>query len=354
MDYGIALTPTAAAGDIAARAEALGFTHVWFYDTQLLCHDILVAMTAAALKTRTIKLCAGVLVPSNRLAAVAANAMASLNALAPGRIIAGLGTGYTARRTMGLPAQKLSEIGEYARVMRGLWRGEIVETSLEGAAHKMQFMHPPHLRGEFINTDAPIGLHLSAFGPRGRKLTAKIADGFINPYTNPDSLEDVSRLREAACAIGRDPASIYTTCLNMGCILAPGEQADSARARAQAGPWPAIFWHWLVEDGDKAEIPPPLKALIGTYRKLYESYAPADARYITLHAGHLMYLRPEEQQFITGEMLKFTSLTGTEDEIHGRVRAMATAGYDQVAIQLVPGQEDAIDGWARVLMGVAL
>ena len=51
MDYGIALTPTAAAGDIAARAEALGFSHVWFYDTQLLCHNTLLAMTAAALKT---------------------------------------------------------------------------------------------------------------------------------------------------------------------------------------------------------------------------------------------------------------------------------------------------------------
>jgi 5,10-methylenetetrahydromethanopterin reductase len=350
MDYGIALTPTAAAGDIAARAEALGFTHVWFYDTQLLCHDILVAMTAAALKTRTIKLCAGVLVPSNRLAAVAANAMASLNALAPGRIIAGLGTGYTARRTMGLTAQTLAEVSEYARVMRALWRGDMVETTLEGALHKMQFMHPPHMRSDFVNTDTPIAVHLSAFGPKGRKLTAAIADGFINPYTNPGSLDDVRIMREACAAIDRDPASLYTTCLNLGCILAPGEAADSPRARAQAGPWPAIYWHWLVEDGDQAAIPPALAPLIEAYRKLYEAYTPADARYITLHSGHLMYLRPEEQQFISGEMLKFTSLTGTEDEIRARVRAMAEAGYDQVAIQLVPGQEAAIDEWARVLM----
>ena len=354
MDYGIALTPTAAAGDIAARAEALGFTHVWFYDTQLLCHDILVAMTAAALKTRTIKLCAGVLVPSNRLAPVAANAMASLNALAPGRVIAGLGTGYTARRTMGLPAQTLAEVREYARVMRALWRGEVVETMLEGGLHKMQFMHPPHRRGEFVNIDAPIAVHLSAFGPRGRQLTAEIADGFINPYTNPGSLDDVTRLHDAAREIGRDPASIYTTCLNLGCILAPGEAADSPRARAQAGPWPAIYWHWLVEDGDKAAIPPPLVPLIEAYRKLYETYTPADAPYITLHSGHLMYLRPEEQQFISAEMLKFTSLTGTADEIHGRVRAMAAAGYNQVAIQLVPGQEAAVDEWARVLMSTGV
>jgi 5,10-methylenetetrahydromethanopterin reductase len=350
MDYGIALTPTAAAGDIAARAEALGFTHVWFYDTQLLCHDILVAMTAAALKTSTIKLCAGVLVPSNRLAAVAANAMASLNALAPGRIIAGLGTGYTARRTMGLPAQKLSDIREYARVMRALWRGEMVETALEDAPHKMQFMHPPHIAEQFVNTADNIDIHLSAFGPKGRKLTAQIADGFINPYTNPGSLDDVGILRDACRAVGRDPAAIYTTSLNMGCILAPGEAADSPRARAQAGPWPAIYWHWLVEDGDKAEIPPPLLPLIEAYRKLYDSYTPADARYITLHAGHLMYLRPEEQQFITAEMLKFTSLTGTAEEIRARVAAMAAAGYDQMAVQLVPGQENAIEDWAKVLM----
>ena len=353
MDYGIALTPTAAAGDIAARAEALGFSHVWFYDTQLLCHDVLVAMTAAALKTSRIKLCAGVLVPSNRLAAVAANAMASLNALAPGRIVAGLGTGYTARRTMGLNAQKLSDIREYARVMRGLWHGEVVETALEGAPRKMRFMHPPHMDGQFVNTRDEIGIHLSAFGPRGRRLTAEIANGFINPYTNPASLDDVEHLRAACRAVGRDPASIYTTSLNLGCVLAPGEAADSARARAQAGPWPAIYWHWLVEDGDKADIPPPLAPLIAQYRKLYENYTPSDARYMELHAGHLMYLRPEEQQFVTAEILKFTSLTGTAEEIRARVAAMAAAGYDQMAIQLVPGQEAAIDDWAAVLMGRA-
>ena len=350
MDYGIALTPTAAAGEVAARAEALGFSHVWFYDTQLLCHDILVAMTAAALKTRHIKLCAGVLVPANRLAAVAANAMASLNALAPGRIVAGLGTGNTARRTMGLPAQKLADIREYARVMRALWRGETVETELEGAAHKLRFMHPPYMAREFVNTTDEIPVHLSAFGPKGRRLTAEIADGFINPWTSPAALDDLRRVREACQAVGRDPSSLYTTCLNLGCVLAPGEAADSPRARAQAGPWPAVYWHSLVEAGDEADIPPPLVPLIEAYRKLYLSYTPADARYMTLHTGHLMYLRAEEQQFIDGETLQAVSLTGTAEEIRARVATMQKAGYDQMAIQLVPGHEAALEDWARVLL----
>ena len=330
MDYGIALTPTAASGDLAARAEALGFSHCWFYDTQLLCHDILVAMTAAALKTSRIKLGAGVLVPSNRLAAVAANAMASLNALAPGRVIAGLGSGNTARRTMGLPAHTLREIREYARVMRALWRGEMVETVIEGAPHKMRFMHPLHLARAFVNTEDAIPVHVSAFGPRGRQLTVDIADGFINAWTGP--------------------AALYATCLNLGCVLAPGEAYDSPRARAQAGPWPAVYWHALIEAGDKAEVPPPLKPMLDAYREIYVRYQPADARYATLHSGHLMYLRPEEAQFLTGEALRSSSLTGTADEIRARVQQIEAAGYHQVAIQLVPGQEAAIEDWARVLM----
>ncbi|MFP6780260.1 MAG: LLM class flavin-dependent oxidoreductase [Gammaproteobacteria bacterium] len=347
MDVGISLTPSATSWKTVERAEALGFSHAWFYDTQLLCTDVLVAMTAAALKTSRIKLCAGVLVPSNRLAPVAANAMASLNALAPGRIITGLGTGYTARRTMGLKAQKLGEIKEYIRVMRTLWDGEVVEAEVEGSVNKMKFMQP---QPGFINIDDNIPVHLSAFGPKARKLAAETADGFINAWMSPAALEESNAVRDACAAAGRDRSSIYTTCLNLGCVLEPGEAYDSARARAQSGPWPAIAWHWMVEDGDNASVPPEMQPLIDAYTELYNQYEPADARYMTLHDGHLMYLRPEEEQFITGEMLKALTLTGTPEEIRERVEKMRVAGYDQIAVQLVPGHEDALDQWADVLL----
>jgi 5,10-methylenetetrahydromethanopterin reductase len=347
MDIGISLTPTATSWKTVKRAEELGFSHAWFYDTQLLCADILVAMTAAAVHTSSIKLCSGVLVPSNRIAPVAANALASLNALAPGRIIAGLGTGYTARRTMGLKAQKLADIREYTRVMRGLWEGHVVETELEGKLHKMKFMQP---REGFINTDDPIPVHLSAFGPKARQLAAETADGFINAWMSPAALEEANAVRAACESAGRDPQSMYMTCLNLGCVLEPGEAYDSPRARAQSGPWPAIAWHWLVEDGEQANVPPELQPLIDAYREIYLTYEPADARYMTLHDGHLMYLRTEEEQFITGEMLKALTLTGTPDEIRERVELIRSAGYDQLAVQIVPGHEDAIEQWAEVLL----
>src|SRR5262249_40520724 len=104
VDFGIQLATSSHSWKVVKRAEELGFTHAWFYDTQLLNADVFVAMAAAAMQTSRIRLCTGVLIPSNRIAPVAASALASLNALAPGRIHFGVGTGFTARRTMGLRA----------------------------------------------------------------------------------------------------------------------------------------------------------------------------------------------------------------------------------------------------------
>ena len=111
MDFGIQLATSSHSWKVAKRAEELGFTHAWFYDTQLLNADMFVAMAAAAMQTSRIQLCTGVLIPSNRIAPVVASALASLNALAPGRIHFGVGTGFTARRTMGLRAISLSAAG---------------------------------------------------------------------------------------------------------------------------------------------------------------------------------------------------------------------------------------------------
>ena len=87
MDFGVGIPTASNSWKVAQRAEALGFTHAWFFDTQMITADCFVAMAAAAMKTSRIRLGTGVLVPSNRIAAVTANAFATLNGLAPGRSI---------------------------------------------------------------------------------------------------------------------------------------------------------------------------------------------------------------------------------------------------------------------------
>lgn len=59
MEFGIQLATAADSWKVVQRAEALGFTHAWFYDTQMLCADPFVAMAAAAVKTTRIRLGTG-------------------------------------------------------------------------------------------------------------------------------------------------------------------------------------------------------------------------------------------------------------------------------------------------------
>src|SRR5580700_8084461 len=102
MDFGIFIPPLADSWKTVKRAEELGYSRAWFYDTHLLNSELFVSMAAAAMNTSRIRLATGVLIPSNRIAPVAASGLATLNALVPGRIDFGVSTGFTARRTMGL------------------------------------------------------------------------------------------------------------------------------------------------------------------------------------------------------------------------------------------------------------
>jgi hypothetical protein len=99
VDFGIGIASGVEGWKVAVRVEALGFTHAWFYDTQMLCADVFVSMALAAVRTSRIKLATGVLVPTNRIAPAAANGFATLRKLAPGRIVFDVGTGFTARNT---------------------------------------------------------------------------------------------------------------------------------------------------------------------------------------------------------------------------------------------------------------
>src|SRR6478752_10672909 len=141
MQFAIAIPTDAASWRLVRRAEELGFARAWFYDTQMLSADPFVAMAAAAVKTTKIRLGTGVLIPSNRLAPVTANAFASLNKLAPGRIDFGVGTGFTGRRAMGLGAIKLADMEEYIHVVMTLLHDDAVETEIDGERRLIRLLN---------------------------------------------------------------------------------------------------------------------------------------------------------------------------------------------------------------------
>ena len=353
MDYGINLATAADSWKIVKRAEELGYSRAWFYDTQLLNADVFVAMAASAVHTRRIRLGTGVLIPSNRIAPVAANALASLNALAPGRIDFGISTGFTARRSMGLGPVRLSDMEEYIRVVQGLLAGQTLEWTFEEKTKKIRFLNPEL---ELVNLRDPIPLHISALGPRGRALTARLGASWIYTVPNvPGARVPIAEMAADWKAAGIDPASRVATALTGGSVLAEGEACDSPRARAQAGPHATIALHNLVEVqefGDMGRpMPPQLAPLVERYREVYLRYEPADARYLSNHRGHLMFLRPEEEAFCTPELIRSTTFTATAPELRERIRELARLGYNHFSIHIRHGHPQMLEEWAEVLAG---
>ncbi|MDP6831296.1 MAG: LLM class flavin-dependent oxidoreductase [Alphaproteobacteria bacterium] len=354
MDIGLGVPSGGDSWKIVERAEELGFDYAWFYDTQQLCGDVFMAMAAAAMRTKKINLATGVLIPSNRIAPVTANAFATLNAMAPGRAHFGVGTGFTGRRTMGYGAMKMDDMEDYIQAVYGMLSGEIVEVPFEGKRPKANFLNP-----EFglIDIESPLPLHVSAFGPRSRALTAKLKAAWIDiVFTERTGLRDLQRMQTSWAEAGNAPEDLYATMLTLGCVLAPGEAYDSDRAVAHAGPGAAIFMHAIVEaeakTGEQITLPDWQRELVDQYHKLYQSYQPSDAKYLSLHRGHMMFVRDDERHLVTGDLIREKTFTGSRDELVERLTNLKNAGYSQIAVQYNPGQEDMVEDWAPILKAV--
>jgi 5,10-methylenetetrahydromethanopterin reductase len=351
MDFGIALATAADSWKFAKRAEELGFSHAWFYDTQMLSADCFVAMGAAAVNTSRIRLGTGVLVPSNRIAPVTANALATLNQLAPGRIDFGVGTGFTARRAMGFGAIKIKTMEAYVEQVYGLLRRETVVFEMEGETRKIRFLNPEL---DLINTTDPIALHVSAYGPRTRALVARLGAGWIDFVGNIEAgVREVQAMRQEWSQAGRPLEKLSATAFALGCVLQDGEPADSERAMAQAGPRAAVSLHRAADEAlsglaPGTSMPGHLRKELDGYVALARTFQPADAPYLENHRGHLMMVKPQERAFVTADLIRATSFTATEAEIKQRIDALRAAGFTQFTVQLVPGQEEAIADWARI------
>jgi 5,10-methylenetetrahydromethanopterin reductase len=317
----------------------------------MLCADCFVAMGAAAVHTSRIRLGTGVLIPSNRIAPVTANAFATLNQLAPGRIDFGVGTGFTGRRTMGLGAMKQSDMEAYIRVVMALVNGETPEFAVEGKRQKITFLNPEL---NLINIKDKIGLHISAYGPRGRGLTARLGAGWLNFVGDvAGGVSAMAAMRESWSQAGRDTADLSAVAFALGCILEPGEAADSDRAMAQAGPRAAVLLHRAADEAlaglpNTSPVPPEVADAINGYIELAKTFEPADARYLMNHRGHLMAVKDSERQFVTAELIRRTTFTGERRDLLDRIAALRDGGYTQFTIQLIPGHEAAIEDWARL------
>src|SRR3954464_4143561 len=101
LTYDFRLPPGPRTVEYALLAEELGFRAVWCPEIPAFGHDIWVTLARIAERTKHIKFGPAVLIPSYRHPMAQASAIATLEQIAPGRLMVGFGTGFTGRAGMG-------------------------------------------------------------------------------------------------------------------------------------------------------------------------------------------------------------------------------------------------------------
>lgn len=320
--------------DYAVRAEVLGYTRLWFADSQMLWSDCYATLALAADRTSRIGLGTGVAVSGTRPAPVTAASIATINAIAPGRTFLGVGAGNTAMRVMGRKPQRIAEFDRYLRELRPLLRGEEANVRFGEREVPIRHIMPDH---GFVDFAPAIPLHVSGFGPRSLRLAGEHGDGAVLGMPgNPQILEHMlGFVQKGAENAGRtlDRSSFRTTALTTISILEPGETADSPRIRAESGAFAMATVHYAYDQYRQfgQEPPPVLAEIWDDYCALLDQ-VPSERLHQRIHGGHNCWVLPEEERFLSGRLIEATCLVGTRDQLLERLQALNAAGLDEIMI----------------------
>jgi 5,10-methylenetetrahydromethanopterin reductase len=197
--FGINYMPTGSPPEVvrwARLVEDLGYEILGISDSQSICRDVYMTLALCAVNTERIRLGPRVITPITRHPAVAACAAATLEELAPGRTMLGIGSGDSAAFNIGLRPASLAELRAYAETIRGLLT--------EGSAT----YHGAQATLTWKRTRVPI--YLAASGPKTLRLAGQIADGVVvRTGLLPDIVRDsIAQVRAGAQEAGRDPSAI--------------------------------------------------------------------------------------------------------------------------------------------------
>ena len=209
------------------RAETLGWEAALQPDSQLRRRDTYVLLAAAARATERITLGPLLANPVNRHPTVTASSIATIDELAPGRVLLGWGVGDTAVRLAGLRPARVKELEASTRLMRALLDGEAVEV---GAARPARL---PHHR--------PVPIWIAAGGPRTLRMAGGVADGvFIRVGVHPANLATaIEAIRAGAAEAGRDPRAV-----RLGAVFHTVLVDEPGRALAMAKSMAAGYYEY--------------------------------------------------------------------------------------------------------------
>ncbi len=325
MKLSCALVTNVDSPELVAEAERLGYHRAWLYDSPAITSDVWVALALAAERTSTIGLGPGVLVPSLRHPMTNAAAIATLAALAPGRVAVALGSGFTGRYILGKRPLRWAFVEEYVTALRALLRGETVQW--EDAPIRML-----HTEGFVADRPVEVEVLIGADGPKGTAVAERVGDGvFAAGVPNP-------------AAAGR-PYSL----LQFGTVLDDGEDVHSERVLQRAGHGLAVVFHAMYERNG----PDAVRGLPGgnEWVDAIEAIPPGE-RHLVTHEGHLVRLTAVDTEAVAlaADLLPQFTFSGTAEQLAARAAEYEAGGVTELVYQ--PAGPDVAGELARMMAAV--
>jgi 5,10-methylenetetrahydromethanopterin reductase len=312
------------------RAEHLGFDRLGVWDSPALYREPWVTLTAVAAATRRIAIGTWVTNPLTRHPVVTASAAASLDDLAPGRVVLGIGTGDSGVYGLAGTAAPLAHLAEHVSAVRALltegaatWQGK--RLTLPWAAGRR------------------VPILVAAHGAKALRVAAEVGDGAIlglgiDPAT-------VRRCLDAIVDAGRNPAEfpVWWT--------APWYVDDDGdRARADALWHVASLAHHITRRGVRGKFIPDAMAAgileLGARYDLGTHGAPDPAQ-------RLAYADLARSLGVADYLLDRFTIAGTPAEVADRVERLTEAGATRLdcANDSAPGHLlDRPLAWHRAVM----
>ncbi|OZC73633.1 LLM class flavin-dependent oxidoreductase [Rhodococcus sp. 06-462-5] len=304
MEINCVFPPALATPDHIVLAEELGYQRAWVYDVPVSYADTGATVAAAAARTSTIRLGVSVFTPHLRHIAANAALIAYLATVAPGRFDAGVGAGFTSSTYLGRKPSRWAYIEEYVLALKELLAGR----EIEWENSILSLMHSP---ASGISYPIDVTYWIAAHGPKGFGVAQRLGAGVVTNPTHGDNPVPY----DGACNL-----TYY------GTVLEDGEALDAPRVLDAAGPGASLALH-MGEHGPLVGMPEALG-----YASAIES-VPENRRHLELYRGHLIEPNATDVRFITGDVIRKGTMTGTREDIARTLLRLENAGANAVLYQ---------------------
>ena len=172
--------------------------------------DPLIALSAVAASTKTLRLATGVNILSQVNPIYMAKQAASLDFIPNGRFMLGVGIGWLREEfdALGVPFEhRGARFDDYVAGMRKIWSGEVVE-------HESDFISLKGFKSYPLPIQKPFPVVMGGVKGKIFKRTAQLGNGWFAPTGDPAELKGhMENLKIECDAIGRDLSEIEITCM---------------------------------------------------------------------------------------------------------------------------------------------